>query len=423
MQMRNIAAAASAGMVAAALLLSPVSVAAETLKFVTWQKGEKGYGDWWDRLIAEFEKSHPGVKIEFTNVPRGKFADTMTTLFASGSPPDIVHLAAFEFPLFAESDWLEDLGPRIKKSGVDLTGWAGQGKCVWEGKTDCIMLQYSGYIMGVNESILKKAGVAVPTNWEQFLAAARATTQDTDKDGIVDVYGTGIDMSASNNYANDMLNFVLDAGAYWTTPEGKAAMNTPGMVEGINRWTTLIKEGLTPQNVSSGDVRQLFIEGKLAMRVDGPWIYGAMQKADPAILKDLKLVESPFNPPVGGASNVLGIARDSSEAKKALVWEFITLAMSRRFQELYAELGASPAPMPGAVTDAVRASVPHFDLLVQSMNKAAQAGVDRLPKGLETSYTEFAKILREEMQRLVIEKSTPQAAAERLQARTEALQK
>lgn len=79
----------------------------------------------------------------------------------------------------------------------------------------------------------------------------------------------------------------------------------------------------------------------------------------------------------------------------------------------------SRAPRPNAVPAGIYEAVPHFDLLVEA---TAAAGVDRLPKGLETVFNEFASIVIEEMQRMVIEDLDPAAVAATLQQRTIELQ-
>ena len=67
-------------------------------------------------------------------------------------------------------------------------------------------------------------------------------------------------------------------------------------------------------------------------------------------------------------------------------------------------------------------AVPHFDLLIETQQAAAAAGVDRIPLGLEIQFNEFAKIVRTEMQRMVIEDLDPAEVAARLQEQAEALQ-
>jgi len=136
----------------------PAMAQTKVLKFVSWQKDERGVGDWWANIIKAFEAKNPGVKVEWTKVERGAYADTMTTLFAGGKPPDIVHLASFELQKFADQGWLEDLGPYIKSSGLDLKDWAGQEACVWKGKTVCTMMLYFGNIFAYNEDAFRKRG-------------------------------------------------------------------------------------------------------------------------------------------------------------------------------------------------------------------------------------------------------------------------
>lgn len=394
----------------------------KVLKFVSWQKDERGAGDWWGSVIKEFEATHPGVKIEWTKVERGAFADTMTTLFAGGQPPDIVHLASFEFQKFADNGWLEPLDPYIKNAKLDLKGWAGQDTCSWNKQTVCVMMLYFGYFMAYNEELLKKEGLEVPKNYAEFLTAARKLTKDVNGDGIVDQFGTGHETrGGGGQYMSEMMNYTLDAGARWTDESGKITINTPQMVEGLTRWKTIVKENLTPRDLAAGEVRQLFADGKIAMKTDGPWLWPIIQKGK---AKDqIKLTMAPFSPPVGGSSNVLGIASEISPENKKLAWDFIAIATSDKFQSTYATLGASPPPDPRADTSGASKDTPHFDLLVKATKAAADAKIDRIPKGLELQFNEFAKMVMEESQRMIIQDLDPKAVAATMQKKAEALQK
>ncbi|MBR3191255.1 sugar ABC transporter substrate-binding protein [Bosea sp. (in: a-proteobacteria)] len=394
----------------------------KVLKFVSWQKDERGVGDWWGSVIKEFEATHPGVKIEWTKVERGAYADTMTTLFAGGKPPDIVHLASFEFQKFADNGWLEPLDPYIKDAKLDLKGWAGQDTCTWNKQTVCTMMLYFGYIFAYNEELLKKEGLSVPKTYAEFLAAAQKLTKDLNGDGITDQFGTGHETKGGGGqYMSEMMNYTLDAGGRWTNDAGKVTINTPEMIEGLSRWKTIVKTSLTPRDLPAGEVRQMFADGKIAMKMDGPWLYPIIQKGK---AKDqIKLGMVPFKPPVGGSSNVLGIAADAPKENKKLVWDFIALATSDKFQSSYATLGALPPPSPRADTSAATKDTPHFDLLVQATKAAADAKVDRIPKGLELQFNEFAKMVMEESQRMIIQDLDPKAVAATMQAKAEALQK
>ncbi|WEX11063.1 sugar ABC transporter substrate-binding protein [Chelativorans sp. AA-79] len=415
---RTAAAATLAGFLAATSL-TPAFAA--TLKFVSWQKDEKGVGDWWAELIKTFEEQHPGTTIEWTKVERAAYADTMTTLFAGGQPPQIVHLASFEFQTFADNGWLEDLGPWIEKAGIDMNGWAGQDTCRWNGETVCVMLLYFGYIMGYNEEILNEAGLEVPTSWEEFEAALKATTKDLNGDGIVDQFGTGHETKGgAGQYLSEMLNYVLDAGAYWTDKEGNITIDTPEMVEGLRRWKEVVSQNYTPRDMSAGEVRKLFADGKIALKLDGPWLYPIMEEG--AAFDKLALAMPAFSPPVGGSSNVLAMASEISDEEKQLVWDFIALAMSPEFQSKYATVANSTPPSPNADVTGAEETTPHFDLLVKAQKAAAAAGVDRIPTGLELQYNEFSKMVQEEAQRMIIQDLDPAEVARTMQAKAEEIQ-
>ncbi|WP_010139659.1 ABC transporter substrate-binding protein [Oceanicola sp. S124] len=417
--MKHLKKTATAAALALTTALTALPASAETLTFVSWMKGEPGYGDWWNEVIAKFEEEHPGTEIEMTKVSRGEYADTMFTMFAGGTPPDIVHLAAFEYQSFAQEGWMENLDPWIERDGLNLDGWAGQGTCEWNGNTNCIMLLYTAYILAYNEKLLADAGIdAVPTDWDSFLAAARAATKDTDGDGQTDQYGVGVASTGGSNMMHDMLHFVLDAGGNWTE-DGKPAFDSPGVIEGLRRFKQLYTEGLTPKDAEAGDMRQLLVEGRIAMRLDGPWIYNVMKGAEEGIRENLKLSESPFDPPVGGTSNVIGMPSDISDEKKELVWDFIKTAASQEMQQRFATLGSSPAPMPGLDYSAEIAADPYFELFAKANDAAAAAGVDRLPKGLELEFNEVTKLVFRETQRMLINDLSPEEAAANMQAAVE----
>jgi multiple sugar transport system substrate-binding protein len=406
---------ALAALALSCLAPSPAS-ADDTLKFISYQKDEKGVGDWFVAVIKEFEATHPGVHVEFTKVEPGAYAETMTTLFAAGSPPDIVHLAAFDYPKFAANGWLENLDPYIAQSKLDLNGWAGQSKCNWKGHTVCILNLYFGFFMAYNDEMLANAGVAVPKNYDEFLEAAKKTT--IVKDGIVQQFGTGHEIGAGVAwYVTEMLNYMLPLHAFWTNDKGEVTLDTPQMIAALTEWKTINRSGFMPRDPKPGDTRQLLIDGKEAMKVDGPWLAPIIARAKPEIRAHIKLTASPFQPPVGGTSNVLAMAHDIPEAHKKLVWDFLVTASSDKFQTLLGTLGQSLPSSPRADLAAAKAQNPDLAVLLNAQRAASDAGIDRIPVGLETKYNEFSKMIMEEAQRMVINDLDPATVAKTMQKR------
>lgn len=394
-----------------------------TLSFTTWQLMDGDLVPWWNGLVEEFEAAHPGVTVQVTDLARDTYAETLLSQFVSGSPPDITHLASFEFAAFSQRGLLQELDSYAKRDGIDINKWAGQKVLQVDRTNYGIMLLYFGFNLYYNEALLQEAGLGVPTNWDEYLAASRALTIDKDNDGITDQYGAGFQTAPGpGQYITGLLNFVLDSGAYWTDANGKVTIDTPQMANAFQKWKTLLSENLTPRGMKINDVRQLFNEGKIAMIIEGPWMWGVSRKAAPEVLASIKVASSPMSPPVGGSSNGLGIPASLSDEEKELVWEFIKLATSEKWQIKYIEAGQTSARPNTPITDKARADVPPIDLIFAAKDAAAAAGVDRLPTGLEPVYNDFALMVQESAERMVQDDLDPADVLQDLQEAVESLQ-
>ena len=382
----------------------------KVLKFVSWQKDEKRRR----RLVGHASSrssrtKHPGVKIEWTKVERGAYADTMTTLFAGGKPPDIVHLASFEFQEFADNGWLENLGPWIKKSKLDLKGWAGQDNCVWKEQTVCIMMLYFGYIMAYNEDMLEEGGRG---GSEELGRVPRRGAQDHQgperRRHRRPVRHRPRDQGRRRPVSrrDDQLPARRRRG--WTNADGKVTINTPQMIEGLNRWKTVVKESLTPRDLSAGEMRQMFADGKIAMKIDGPWLYPIMQRAKPEV-DQTKMRRRRSIRRSAASSNVLAMAsrhlRREQEAGLGLHRDRdlrqvpVELRDARRFAA--AEPARRHRPRP-------RRRRRISTCWCRRSSAAAKAQRRPHPRwGWRSQFNEFAKMVMEEVQRMIIQDLDP----------------
>lgn len=391
-----------------------------TLTFTTWQLIDGDLIEWWQGVISEFEEQHPGVKIQVTDLQRDTYAETLLSQFVSGSPPDITHLASFEFAAFSRRGFLQELDSFAAADNIDINGFAGQKILQNDGKNYGLMLLYFGFNLYYNEALLRAAGIQnPPTNWNEYVRAARALTVDRDRDGITDVYGVGFQTAPGpGQYLTGLLNTVLDSGAYWTDDSGAVTIDTPQMADAFGKWKILLSENLTPLGVKINDIRQLFNEGRIAMLIEGPWMWGVSRNAAPDVLPSIKVAASPLTPPVGGSSNGLGMPASLSDAKKALVWDFIKLASSEKWQQKYIEAGQTPARPNVPISDKAREQVPPIDIIFEAKDAAAAAGVDRVPVGLELVYNDFGRIVQDEAERMVQQNINPAQTVKKIQEET-----
>lgn len=107
---------------------------------------------------------------------------------------------------------------------------------------------------------------------------------------------------------------------------------------------------------------------------------------------------------------------DISDEKKQLVWDFIEMTASPKYQQRFAEWAKTPAPRPGVDYTQLMADNPSFKVLAKAAEDAAAAGTDRLPKGLELENNEVVKIFHKVAQQMILQDLDPAEAAKRLQA-------
>lgn len=361
-----------------------------TLDFPSWQAEEPGFSDWWKGLIAEFTKQHPEAKINFTSVPFKNYTDTLLTRFAANEPPDIVHLPSAALLQFASNDWLEPLDELFKDTDIPQKWTKLQQNMVLNGKTQGLLLLGYGFNLYYNEKLLTDAGVQVPTTPEELLAAAKALT----KNGI---YGFGSTTVEMDNMFNEASSFIVGEGQSWVK-DGQYNLTDPAVVKALDDYRALLK--LSPQGVSVEQKRQLFFDGKIAMIIDGPFIYGQAKSDKSAVAPYVKVAPSPFKVSPGNISNNLSMAKNISPEKKKLVGEFIKLAASPEWQAKYAELTNSPVPRQGAISEQFMNSHPEMKVF----NQVAENAVSIIPdsQNINANFNQFSKTVQSSMMELMI---------------------
>lgn len=96
------------------------------VSFQTWNLKSK-FGDYFTGLIAEFEKQHPGTKVEWLDQPADGYADKLSADASAGTLPDIMNLSPdLAYPLY-QKKLLLDLDTAAPEAKKDYLPNAWQG--------------------------------------------------------------------------------------------------------------------------------------------------------------------------------------------------------------------------------------------------------------------------------------------------------
>lgn len=283
---RSVRRAASGGAAALTLLLAACARRDEavTLRITSWQSPEENAIDAVE--FRAFEAAHPGVQIVNDPVSNNaEYREKVLTSIGAGSPPDVFLLDGIDVAAFASRDVVLDLAPFAQRVGVPLGLFFPQVVEPFrtQGKLLAFPKGFSPMVYYYNRALFTRAGLALPKNgWTQdeFVAAVRALTRDTNGDGAVDQWGTVLDRRL---YAWQA--WVWSAGADVLTPDGRratGAIDQTAAESTLTLLTDLPRRGFAPAPSASGGAlgyeQRLFYSGRLGLMTSGHWMIPRMRR-------------------------------------------------------------------------------------------------------------------------------------------------
>lgn len=332
------------------------------LEFPSWQVEEPGAAQFWKEAKAAFEAAHPDVWINLYQISFKDFTDKMTLRFASDNPPQIVQLPSRNVQQFAAQNWLAPLDDLLAGTDIPSTYARLGDDMMWQGKTIGVPLMEYGMVLFYNERLLKKAGVAFPVDEAALLKGIIATT-----DAAQGTYGWGATTMQHPNIYTDWASWATAEGVSFYK-NGDYDFTDPLVVQAIDRLRIALRHA--PRGVSTESARQLFIDGKIAMFRDGPWIAPLLKKAPLENRPYMKMGMMPFKYVPGGISNSIHIPVKIDAKRRALVWEFIKMLSTPEWQARFALETGSPSPRRNSLTPEQLAQHPGLGVAIASLERA-----------------------------------------------------
>lgn len=237
------------------------------------------------RIAARFEAAHPGVDVVVESVVNN-FGEKLVTSIASGAPPDVFLLDSPDIPTFVDRGLVLDLAPYASRVGfLDSAVFPQTLEAFRRGpRLYAFPKDFSPMVVYTNAQVFRRFSVPLPRgDWteQEFLAAARALTRDTDGDGQTDVYAI--------NYPRQLyewIPWVWSAGGDILSPDGSRTsghLDSPATVATFAFLTSFVTtEDLSPpvQYLREGDASRSgrFGSGRQAMLLSGHWALPGLAK-------------------------------------------------------------------------------------------------------------------------------------------------
>ena len=213
-------------------------------------------------------------QIELTVVPGGTdFVTKLGAAIAAGEQPDIASVDLIFTPVFSSTGQLTDITEYVQALPFvdDLTP-AHMGLGTFEGRNYALPTAVDGSFIVYNIDLFEQAGLDPedpPSNWDEFLDAARAITALGD-----DTYGYWFSGNCAGCLGFIHMPFVwANGGAFFSDDKSEATISDePAMREMLELFRTMWEEGLIPEGATvdnGANFVNAFVGGNIGMAGTG----------------------------------------------------------------------------------------------------------------------------------------------------------
>jgi len=248
------------------------------VEFWTMQLQPK-FTDYFNKLIANFESSHPDLKLRWIDVPWNGMESKILTAVSANTAPDLVNLNPNFASQLASRNSLVSLNSLISKEIQDQylpKIWAASSI---NDQTFGIPWYLTTRVTLFNQDLLTKAGIKEPPKtYEELGQFAKIIKEKTGK------YAFFVTFVPSDSA--EVLESLVQMGVTLVDAQGKAAFNSPEGIEAFKFWVNLYQDKLLPPEVLTQGHQQaieLYQGGETAFLASSAEFLNNIQTNAPAI--------------------------------------------------------------------------------------------------------------------------------------------
>ena len=244
------------------------------------------FDDYINGVIAEFETMHPGVTVNWVDLPDGGFPDKFFASIAAGQAPDVVNLNTSRMRLAVKEDALVNLSERATPEQLSIYFPSLLDSSSVGGSVYALPWYQAPTILMYNKSIFEQAGLdpeTPPTTYEEAIQMAKTIREATFLEGI-----------APLPFPEDWL---VQNGVDILSADGlEPAFNTPEGVAALQTYVDAVQSRAVSQDAINFDYQKAigdFAGGQDAMLVTGPQFLRTVQSDGPEVYANLGLAPYP----------------------------------------------------------------------------------------------------------------------------------
>jgi len=241
--------------------------------------------------IEQFEKDND-VDVKIIMTTADEYSTKLKAAITGKQIPDVFYVDPGSVQAYVKTGIIKDITEYVEgdedldldnvwQYGVD--SYRFDGKLMGQGAIYAMPKDVGPFSFGYNKTMFEKAGIPLPDKdkpytWDEFTAVTKQLTQDTNGDGTLDQWGTGL------NVVWNLQAFVWSNGGDWLNKDRtEVTVDTPEFAEALQYFADLTNvEGVTPSatDAQTLDTYQRWMQGQIGFFPVGPWDVPTYEKLD-----------------------------------------------------------------------------------------------------------------------------------------------
>ncbi len=268
-------------------------------------------------LVTEYQDMNPDVEIDIVLASPASRGRRLLVALASGADLGIFEIEPTLMTEWAEAGYLLPLDDIVAAIGPE--DYVEGSLFTYKGHIYAVPYAISVYGLWVRTDLLQKAGLPLPTNFDEVLQAAATLSQG-------DTYGIALPGGQNIATVNYFSTFLWQNGGDYFSCDGQVIFGEPQALEAVKRWAALAK--YAPPGFTAWGYREQidsFVRGRVAMAMYAGRLGVHIADKAPELQDNVTVIF----PPWGEQRVTLGVwsrfaiaagTRHKAEAKKFLQW-------------------------------------------------------------------------------------------------------
>ncbi|MFF3505103.1 ABC transporter substrate-binding protein [Streptomyces sp. NPDC003247] len=300
-------------------------------KIVFWDNNGGVRTDIWKEIIADFEKANPDIDVEYVGIASTEYQSKVDTAIQGGGLPDVGGVGAAMLAGFAAQGALDPLDDRLGSSSlkgklnedmVESLKAAGGG----DGTLYSVPTSANNGVLYYRTDLFKAAGLADPTTWDAFYAAAEKLTDSKKNEFGYTIRGG----AGSIAQALDAMYGQSGITSFWNGDT--TTVNDPKNVAALEKYAALYKK-VTPAADLNNDFTKMVAQwdsGTIGMLNHNLGSYQDHVKALGAdTFRGIPQPTGADGKRVQVSNPVDGLGLFKNSKNKEAAWKFIEFAVSK----------------------------------------------------------------------------------------------